>query len=76
MVLILHRKKKKAGFSLKEAKTFHKKAEELMDIEKPGRAALFVFSAAGFAKRALDYMKQENIAWAQNREWLETNQDA
>lgn len=64
-------KNRKTRFAVKEAQEFVKKAEELMKIETVGRAVLFVFSAGGFFKNTLAFLKKNGIAWTSHRRWLE-----
>ncbi|MCP4108948.1 MAG: hypothetical protein GY749_26025 [Desulfobacteraceae bacterium] len=64
-------KNRKAKFSVKEAEDFAEKAGELMKLEDVRKAVLFVFSASGFFKNTLAYMKKNNIAWSDNRQWLD-----
>ncbi|MCP4106734.1 MAG: hypothetical protein GY749_14550 [Desulfobacteraceae bacterium] len=69
-------KNRKAKFSVKEAKEFVKKAEELMELEELGKAVLFVFSINGFHKNTLEYLKKHGIAWTDNKKWLERRKSA
>jgi len=64
-------KNRKVKFSVKEAKDFVKKAEEVMRLENLDRAVLFVFSASGFFKNTLVYLKKHGIAWTSDKRWLE-----
>ncbi|MDM8523504.1 hypothetical protein QUF80_09055 [Desulfococcaceae bacterium HSG8] len=64
-------KNRKAKFTVKEAKAFKRKAEELMRLEKTGKAVLFVFSAGGFYKNTLEYLEKNSVAWTDDRQWLE-----
>ena len=64
-------KNRKAKFSIKEAKTFQEKAQELMTLEDVRKAALFVLSTGGFHKNTLAYLKKEQIAWSDDSRWLE-----
>jgi len=63
-------KNRKVKFSVREAKDFVKKAEELMRLENLDRAVLFVFSASGFFKNTLVYLKKNGIAWTSDKRWL------
>ncbi|MCP4110363.1 MAG: hypothetical protein GY749_33400 [Desulfobacteraceae bacterium] len=64
-------KNRKAKFSVKEAEDFMKKAGELMKLEDVRKAVLFVFSVSGFFKNTVEYMKKNNIAWTDDRQWLD-----
>ncbi|MDM8550425.1 hypothetical protein QUF72_10120 [Desulfobacterales bacterium HSG2] len=63
-------KNRKAKFSVKEAKAFQEKAEELGRLEDIGRSVLFVFSVSGFYKNTLAYLRKHGIAWSSDRRWL------
>ncbi|MCP4345526.1 MAG: hypothetical protein GY795_08370 [Desulfobacterales bacterium] len=63
-------KNRKAKFSVKEAEDFVKKAGELMRLEDVRKSVLFVFSVSGFFKNTVEYMKKNNIAWSDDRQWL------
>ncbi len=56
---------------MKEAEEFVKKADELMKLENIGNAVLIVFSAGGFYKNTLEYLKTRDMAWTDDRMWLE-----
>lgn len=58
-------------FSLGEAVVFSKKVDTLKKIEPVNRVAPFVFSLSGFTQEALEYFKEQNIAWSDNSGWLE-----
>jgi hypothetical protein len=64
-------KNRKAKFSVKEAAEFREKAGELMKLENVGKAVLFVFSAGGFFKNTLAYLKKHGMAWSSDKRWLE-----
>ena len=64
-------KNRKAKFSIKEAKIFMKKAQEVMELENINKAVLFVFSINGFHKNALAYLTKNKIAWASQQVWIE-----
>ncbi|MCP4345524.1 MAG: hypothetical protein GY795_08360 [Desulfobacterales bacterium] len=64
-------KNRRAKFSVKEAEDFMKKAGELMKLEDVRKAVLFVFSVSGFFKNTVEYMKKNNIAWSDDRQWLD-----
>ncbi len=64
-------KNRKAKFSVKEAEEFREKAGELILLENVGRAVLFVFSAGGFFKNTIAYLKKHGIVWTDNKRWLE-----
>ncbi|MDM8549269.1 hypothetical protein QUF72_04290, partial [Desulfobacterales bacterium HSG2] len=69
--LIWEVKNRKVKFSVKDAKDFVKKAEELMRLENLDKTVLFVFSASGFFKNTLVYLKKHGIAWTSDKRWLE-----
>jgi len=64
-------KNRKAKFSVKEAREFLEKTEEVMKLEKIGKTLLFVFSAGGFFKNTLAYLEKQGIAWTSDPHWLE-----
>ncbi|MCP4109130.1 MAG: hypothetical protein GY749_26975 [Desulfobacteraceae bacterium] len=64
-------KNRKAKFSVKEAENFVKKAGELVKLEDVPKAVLFVFSVSGFFKNTLEYMKKNEIAWTDDRRWMD-----
>ncbi|MCP4109385.1 MAG: hypothetical protein GY749_28320 [Desulfobacteraceae bacterium] len=64
-------KNRKSKFSVKEAEDFVKKAGELMNTEKVQKAVLFVFSASGFFKNTLEFMKKNRIAWTDDKGWMD-----
>jgi len=69
--LIWEVKNRKVKFSVREAKDFVKKAEELMRLENLDKTVLFVFSASGFFKNTIEYLKKHGIAWTSDKRWLE-----
>ncbi|MCP4346470.1 MAG: hypothetical protein GY795_13195 [Desulfobacterales bacterium] len=69
--LIWEVKNRKAKFSVKEAVGFVKKAEEIMKIENISKSVLLVFSAGGFFKNTLEYLKQHGMAWTSGSQWLD-----
>jgi len=64
-------KNRKAKFSLKEAKEFFNKAQEVIDLEKVANPILFVFSSGGFFKNTLKYLKDKNFVWSEDERFLE-----
>ena len=60
-----------AKFSLAEAEWFLEKTRLLLEAEKVGQYVGFVFSVSGFAKDALEYIKEKKIAWGDNESSLE-----
>jgi len=60
-------KKRKKPFSVKEAQKFLEKASELISIEKLGMHLLFVYSAGGFYKNTIEFLKKHKIAWCQQK---------
>ncbi|MDM8516021.1 hypothetical protein QUF76_07470 [Desulfobacterales bacterium HSG16] len=69
--LIWEVKNRKAKFAVKEAEEFVQKADELMKLESVKKAVLIVFSAGGFFKNTLEYLEKHDIAWTDNKKWLE-----
>jgi len=57
-------------FSIKEAKRFVKKADELKLLEKIDKAVLFVFSSSGFFKNTIQYFIDNHIVWSSKKELL------
>ncbi len=47
------------------------KTRLLLETETVGRYGWFVFSVSGFAKEALEYMREKKIAWSDDESWLE-----
>ena len=64
-------KNRKAKFSVREAREFRENADELTKLENVGRRVLFVFSAHGFFKNTLAYLKRHGMAWTSDKRWLE-----
>jgi hypothetical protein len=64
-------RKKDSPFTIDEAKKFVKKAESLQRIEGIKKSILFVVSIGGFKENALDYFKDNQIAWSSDDRWLE-----
>ncbi len=63
-------KNRKSKFSVREARNFVKKAEEVRRLEGIGKSVLFVFSVNGFYKNTLEHLKKHDIAWSSDRRWL------
>ncbi len=64
-------KNRQDKFSLKEAEAFVEKAKALMKLEQEEQTVLFVFSAGGFFKNALDYLDEQHIAYSDDARWLD-----
>jgi hypothetical protein len=64
-------KNRKKKFSLTEAKVFWKKASEVKKLENLDKILFFVFSASGFYKTAIDFFKDNGIAWNADKRFLE-----
>jgi hypothetical protein len=64
-------KNRKAKFSVKEAKVFLAKALELQQLENVSKALFFVFSAGGFFKNTIQFLKENKIAWSDDKKFLE-----
>ncbi|KPA13054.1 hypothetical protein MHK_006773 [Candidatus Magnetomorum sp. HK-1] len=63
-------KNRKAKFSVKEAKIFLAKALEVKQLENISKALLFVFSVGGFFQNTIQYFKENNIAWSDDKKFL------
>ena len=59
------------AFAKKEAESFIQKANELIKLENVGKYLLFVYSIEGFTKGAVEYFKEQNIAWCDDERWLD-----
>ncbi|VEN73218.1 conserved hypothetical protein [Candidatus Desulfarcum epimagneticum] len=64
-------KNRKKKFSLTEARAFFAKASEVQKLEDISKTLLFVFSAAGFYKTAIDFFKKNGIAFSNDKRFLE-----
>jgi hypothetical protein len=64
-------KNRKAKFSLKEAKEFLGKALEVPKLENIDKAVIFVFSASGFFKNTIKFLKDNGIAWSDDLRMLD-----
>ena len=63
-------RKEDAPFTIDEAKAFVQKAEALIKIEGVEKSILFIVSIGGFRNNALDYIKENQIAWSSDYRWL------
>ncbi|MCP4403059.1 MAG: hypothetical protein GY801_37855 [bacterium] len=59
------------AFSKTEAEEFVRKAQTLQEREQIEKAVLFVFSRNGFAKEALTYFQEHDIAYSDDERWLD-----
>jgi hypothetical protein len=64
-------KNRKAKFSVKEAKIFLAKALEVQQLENVSKALFFVFSAGGFFQNTIQFLKENKIAWSDDKNFLE-----
>jgi hypothetical protein len=64
-------KNRKAKFSVKEAKVFLEKALEVQQLENISKAVFFVFSAGGFFQNTIQFLKENKIAWSDDKKFLE-----
>jgi hypothetical protein len=64
-------KNRKKKFSLTEAKVFGEKASEVKKLENLDKVLFFVFSTSGFYKTAIDFFKDNGIAWSADKKFLE-----
>ncbi len=58
-------------FSLGEAVIFSKKVESLKQIEPVHKVVSLVISLTGFSREAIDYFKEQGIAWSDDGIWLD-----
>jgi hypothetical protein len=63
-------KNRKAKFSVKEAKIFFAKAFEIKKMEHVKKAVFFVFSAGGFFQNTIQFLKENKIAWSDDKTFL------
>ena len=63
-------KNRKKKFSLTEAKVFWEKASEVKKLENLDKAVVFVFSAGGFYKTAVDFFRENGIVWSNDKRFL------
>jgi hypothetical protein len=63
-------KNRKAQFSVKEAKIFLAKALEVQQLENVSKTLFFVFSAGGFFKNTIQFLKENKIAWSDDKKFL------
>ncbi len=63
-------KYRKAKFTVKEARHFMEKVEELKKLERIDQAVSCVFSFGGFFKNTLEFLKENGIAWSEDARWL------
>jgi len=63
-------RKQESPFTIDEAKAFVQKSEEFVRIEGVEKSILFVVSIGGFRKNALEYLKENRIAWSSDGRWL------
>ncbi len=64
-------KNRKAKFSVKEARHFMEKVEELKKLESIDKSVSCIFSFGGFFKNTLEFLKKNGIAWSDDARWLE-----
>ncbi|KPA14711.1 hypothetical protein MHK_005082 [Candidatus Magnetomorum sp. HK-1] len=64
-------KNRKAKFSVKEAKIFLAKALKVQQLENVSKALFFVFSAGGFFQNTIQFLKENKIAWSDDKTFLE-----
>jgi len=63
-------KNRLSAFSAKEAAAFVEKANQLIQFEHVGKYVLFVYSIKGFTQDAIQYFKENQIAWCDDERWL------
>ncbi len=59
-------------FSPQEVDLFLVKVQELLRLEPQEKYVLFVYSSAGFTADGLAYLQTKQIAWSEDKRWLET----
>ncbi|MCP4756949.1 MAG: hypothetical protein GY866_39305, partial [Proteobacteria bacterium] len=59
-------KNRKRKFSVKEAEEFLEKANALEEMEHVEKSLIFVYSAAGFYKNTVAFMKKNRMAWCED----------
>lgn len=64
-------KNRLSPFSVKEANAFVEKANQLIQLENVRKHVLFVYSIKGFTKEAIDFFKDNKIAWCEDERWLD-----
>jgi len=64
-------KNRLSPFSVGEANEFVEKANQLIQLETVRKHVLFVYSIKGFTKDAIDYFKDNQIAWCDDERWLD-----
>ncbi|VEN73235.1 conserved hypothetical protein [Candidatus Desulfarcum epimagneticum] len=64
-------KNRKKKFSLTEARAFFAKASEVQTLEDISKTLVFVFSASGFYKTAIDFFVANGMAWSADKRFLE-----
>ncbi|VEN74726.1 conserved hypothetical protein [Candidatus Desulfarcum epimagneticum] len=64
-------KNRKKKFTLTEAKAFFAKASEVQKLEDISKTLVFVFSAGGFYKTAIDFFVANSMAWSEDKRFLE-----
>ncbi|KPA19648.1 ATPase domain protein, prokaryote domain protein [Candidatus Magnetomorum sp. HK-1] len=64
-------KNKLSPFSAKEAIDFVEKANQLIQLENVGKHVFFVYSIKGFTQDAIQFFKENQIAWCDDERWLE-----
>ena len=63
-------KNRKPKFSLKEAKEFLTKANQLKQMENIEKAVICVFSKSGFYKNTISFLNDNGIAWTKNENFF------
>ncbi|MCP4688339.1 MAG: hypothetical protein GY859_09820 [Desulfobacterales bacterium] len=63
-------KNREAKFSVKEARHFMEKVEELKKLEQVGESVSCVFSLGGFFKNTMDFFRKNGIAWSADSRWI------
>ena len=64
-------KNRLSPFSVNEAVAFVEKANLLIQLEYVGKHILFVYSIKGFTKDAIQFFKENQMAWCDDERWLD-----
>jgi len=64
-------KNRLSPFSVNEATEFVQKANQLLQLENVGKHVFFVYSIKGFTQEAIQYFKENQVAWCDDERWLD-----
>jgi len=68
-------KNRLSPFSVTEATEFIAKANQLIKLENVGKYLLFIYSIKGFTQDAIQLLKENQIAWCDDEQWLDNTID-